>query len=126
MNTQTETLTETTREFIAALLDDPSVIEFRSAADALDNDEEFATLRRSYGETVEQFRQKQSDGTLEQTDIERLRELQNEVNSHPIAQRFIAARDEIAALVQECNQEISHVLGFDFGSVAGPRGGCSC
>ncbi len=123
---QTDTLTESTKEFVAALLDDPSVIEFRSAAEALDTDEEFVSLRKSYEKTVEQFRRKQSDGSLEQTDIEQLRALQHEVNTHPIAQRFIAARDEIAVLVQECNQEISQVLGFDFGSVAGPRGGCSC
>lgn len=123
---QTNTLTQCTNEFVAALLDDPSVIEFRSAADALDNDTDFAKLRNVYSETTEQFRQKQSDGTLDQQDIERVRALQNEVNSHPVAQRFIAARDEIAVLAQECNQEISSVLGFDFGSVAGPRGGCSC
>ena len=127
MNTSTTAeLASATSAFVASVLDDPSVVTFRAAEQAMETDPEFTELRDRYNEHAERFQQKQADGTLEQDDIAAIRELQNRINSHPVAERYIAAREEIAALVRDCNKEISAVLGFDFGSAAGPRGGCSC
>ena len=127
MSDKTDSAIErSTREFAATLLEDPAVIEFRTAEAALENDPEFVRLSESYNGLAQQLQQKQSDGSLTQEQINELRELQAQINSHSAAQRFIAAREQNAALVHDCNHEISSILGFDFGAVAGPRGGCSC
>ena len=120
------TLDQAGKNFVAALIEDPAVIGFRAAKAALDRDPDFVRLTESYNTQVQSFQKQQTEGTLTQADVDGLRELQSRINSHPAAQRFIAAREEIAALVHDCNQEMSTVLGFDFAAVAGPRGGCSC
>ena len=121
-----DTIATATSEFVAALFEDPAIISFRAAEQNMDQDSDFAQIRDRYNETARVFQQKQADGSLEQEDIAALRELQNRINSHPAALRFIEARDDVASLIQQCNQEISSVLGFDFAAAAGPRGGCSC
>lgn len=122
----TDKLKQSITEFTATLRDDPAVIEFRAAEATLESDPAFARLSEDYNARVREFQTRQTEGTLTQDDINSLRELQARVNEHPAAQRFIAAREEVSALVHDCNHEISSLLGFDFGAAAGPRGGCSC
>ena len=124
--TTTPELASATADIVAAILEDPAAISFRAAEQAMESDADFTRLRDQYNEYTERVQNKQAEGTLEQDDIAAIREFQNRINSHPVAERYIEAREEIAALVRDCNKEISAVPGFDFASAAGPSGGCSC
>jgi cell fate (sporulation/competence/biofilm development) regulator YlbF (YheA/YmcA/DUF963 family) len=70
-----------------------------------------------------ELRRRQYDNSLSQEDLQRLRSLQEAVQSTGSISEHTAAQQRVIALVREVNQEISQLLGIDFGSLA-KRSGC--
>lgn len=110
--------------FIAFLKNDPTVNAFTNANHAFFNDPELADLRKRYNELLMVARKKQYDGTLTQEEIDTIRTLQTKVGEHPITERFIRSRNEVIQVLNECNNEMSSLLGFNYAQVAAPPATC--
>lgn len=55
--------------------------------------------------------------------IHEVRRRQAELQAHPVVQGFQQSRDAGGLFLQRINQEISALLGLDFGATVGPVGG---
>lgn len=111
-------------QFIETLQNNDTIAQFRSAREAFDNDAELHELRSRYGALVEEFQQKQADGTLTQEDINELRGLQQKVNAHPTTTAMIQAQNDVQGVLGDCNAALSNTLGFDFAATAAPPAAC--
>ncbi|MFW5801433.1 MAG: YlbF family regulator [Spirochaeta sp.] len=88
--------------------------------------QELAQLRLRYAQMIQDFQRKQEDGDYTQEDIDAVREIQMQVNSHPAAQAVIEAKQQLQGLLRECNQSMSRILGMDFAQIAAVNSGCGC
>ena len=70
-----------------------------------------------------EIRQKQARRQVTQADLDQLRALQNEVQSNRVILEYSRAQQDAVAILREINQEISELLGVDFGALAG-RSSC--
>ncbi len=118
------TLQESADEFVRVLAANPVVSAFHEAKALMEGDEKLSAMRDQHARMVEEFRTKQSDGTLVQQDISKLRSLYNEIAAYPANARFAAARDQALELLRSCNEAISGLLGFDFAANAAPAASC--
>ncbi len=66
------------------------------------------------------LRVRQSRGTLTQSDLDKVRAVQQEVRSDPVITDYAMAQQAAIAYLPEVNQEISQLLGTDFAALAGP------
>lgn len=111
-------------QFCTELGNHPRVIDFKRAKDDFFNDAELKALRTRYNELLLAARKKQYDGTLTQEEIDSVRSLQAQVSKHPITQRYVETREEVLSVLNDCNREISELLGFNYAQVAAPPVNC--
>lgn len=114
---------ERTREFVAALKATPAVKRFAGAQHRFQTDPEVQRILADLQRKAEAFQRAQQDGTVQQEQIQQVRDAQARFYDHPLAQEFLQARDAAGTFLQETNRMISEILGFDFGQTAGPAGG---
>jgi cell fate (sporulation/competence/biofilm development) regulator YlbF (YheA/YmcA/DUF963 family) len=124
MGMPTEVLRNAALSFARSLKSADVVKQFLEAQHVFENDADLSRSRAVFNEAAQSFRQKQSAGTLSEQDINRMRTLQSNVNLHPHTVELLRSQQEIAELLQECNQQISEVLGLDFSAIAVPPGCC--
>ena len=117
-------LQEAANQFIESLQNNDTIAQFRTARGAFENDAGLHELRSTYGALVEEFQQKQADGTLTEEDINELRALQQKVNAHPTTTAMIQAQNDVQAVLGDCNAALSNTLGFDFAATAAPAAAC--
>lgn len=117
-------LQEAAERFIETLQTNETVARFQQAWGVFENDTELHALRSEYTQLVEAFQRKQVEGTLAQEDINRLRELQQKVNTHPSTTALLEAQNEVQAVLDDCNAALSNTLGFDFAATAAPAAAC--
>lgn len=117
-------LEESAAMFVNTLSDSPEVEAFKRAQARFEGDDELTRFRSQYTEMVQQFQEKQIDGTLTQADIGRLRDLQKHINGHPTTVQFIDARNHVLEVLEQCNRAMSQLLGFDFAATAAPAAAC--
>jgi cell fate (sporulation/competence/biofilm development) regulator YlbF (YheA/YmcA/DUF963 family) len=117
-------MTKAADAFIATLEANPEVAAFREAAAAMEADPELSKLRGRYDEAAGAYREKQANGSLDRTDIARLRSLQASIEAHPAWEKFLDTRAAAQELLKGCNRAMSAVLGFDFAATAAPAAAC--
>jgi len=117
-------LQEAANQFIESLQNNDTIAQFRTARETFENDAGLHELRSTYGALVEEFQQKQADGTLTEEDINELRALQQKVNAHPTTTAMIQAQNDVQAVLGDCNAALSNTLGFDFAATAAPAAAC--
>ncbi len=100
------------------------VARYWEARHSFESDVQLARSRDSLNRAAQSFREKQSAGTLSERDINRVRVLQAKLNLHPRAVELLSAQQEMVELLQECNQQMTEVLGIDFASAGVPAGCC--
>jgi cell fate (sporulation/competence/biofilm development) regulator YlbF (YheA/YmcA/DUF963 family) len=100
------------------------IVIYQDARARLDTDQEAQTLLNQLGRLQSEIRASQARGTVTQTDVERLRTLQREVQAHPTISNYASTQQAAVTHLREINQEISQLLGFDFAALARPSGGC--
>jgi len=111
-------------EFVQSLKSSRHVKEFQSAQGVYLNNHEVKKMREEYISLAQKFQQKQTVGTLTQEDINVTRKLQANLNRHPVTMQFAQAQQEMVMMLQECNNAMSEILGFDFSATAAPAASC--
>jgi cell fate (sporulation/competence/biofilm development) regulator YlbF (YheA/YmcA/DUF963 family) len=110
--------------FITALESNDSFRAFRTATRDFEESGDLQILRERHSEYMTDLQQRQSDGSLTQDDISRLRAIQEELSGHPLTREFLRCREEITGILADCNQTISEILGFDYSATAAPASVC--
>ena len=110
--------------FASSLKSTEAVKRFFEARRRFESDEDLSRSREAFNQAARNFREKQAAGTLVEQEINQIRALQSALNLHPRTIEYLRAQQEIAELMQECNQQISELLGFDFSAIAVPSGSC--
>lgn len=121
-----KTLQEAAQNFCAVLKDDDTVRAFYEARDAYDRDEDIYQMRMDYTQLVHDLRNRQTQGTLTEQDLEGLRTLEQKIHNHEYTQALSGAQSNLAGLLEHCNMEISEAVGFDYASSAAPPKSCGC
>lgn len=111
-------------EFVQTLKSSLSVQEFLSDQDAYLNNPGIKKLREEYISLAQEFQQKQTAGTLTREDINVIRKLQANLNMHPATMQYGQAQQALVMMLQDCNNAMSNVLGFDFSATAAPAASC--
>jgi len=124
MGMPTEVLSGAMLSFARSLKSMEAVKRFFEARRRFETDEELSRCRESFNQAARTFRENQAAGTLTEQEINRVRTLQSSMNLHPRTVEYLLAQQEMAELLQECNQQIFEVLGLDFAAIAIPKGCC--
>lgn len=111
-------------EFVQYFKSSPLVQEFQIAEDLFLQNPEIKKLREEFNFLAKEFQKKQRDGSLTQEDINVIRKLQVSINTHPIAIKYAQAQQAMVMLLQDCNNAMSEVLGFNFSATAAPAASC--
>ena len=120
----TDVLSNARLSFARSLKSADAVKRFIEARRRFESDEEVARSREAFNQAAVSFREKQAAGTLTEQEINHIRILQSNLNQQPRLVEYLRAQQEMAELMQECNQQISELLGFDFSGMAVPSGSC--
>ena len=116
---------EATTNLASNMAQSEVVLNFRTAQAKLQTDEEAQSLLTELSEIQQKIRSQQFSGSFSETDIERLRTLQNSFGSNESIQNYQSRNELEVNFLREVNQEISQVLGIDFAALARRTGG-SC
>ena len=112
------------REFALKLRASSPIATFWQAKARLEADEETQNLLAELQERQQALMLKQQNGSeITQAEIDALRRLQWEVQSNPVIMGYVQAQQQALAFVPQVNMEISQLLGFDFGGLAGAGSG---
>jgi cell fate (sporulation/competence/biofilm development) regulator YlbF (YheA/YmcA/DUF963 family) len=110
--------------FIRSLQSIPEVIEYITALDSYENDEEIKILTDKYYSLSAEFQKKQYDGTLTQEEINELRTIGKKIQNNPLNLNLAEKQNNIKSILQECNVNISNEISMDFAKLAAPSSGC--
>jgi len=108
------------REFALKLRASPPIATFWQAKERMEADEEAQRLLAELQQRQQALMLKQQIGSsITQEEIDALRRLQWEAQSNPVIMGYVQAQQQALAFVPQVNMEISQLLGFDFGGLAG-------
>lgn len=111
------------REFALKLRASPPIATFWQAKARLDADEEAQGLLTELQKRQQALVLKQQNGSgITQEEIDALRRLQREAQRNPVIMAYVQAQQVAQAFLPAVNMEISQLLGFDFGGLAGAGG----
>jgi cell fate (sporulation/competence/biofilm development) regulator YlbF (YheA/YmcA/DUF963 family) len=105
------------------LLDTEPFMLYRRATARLQTDTAANKLLERYAVAQAELRTRQAQGPIALTEVEGVRALQQAVQSNAAVQEYSAAQQAAAECLRQINQEISDVLGVDFGALT-KRGCC--
>ncbi|RPI24235.1 MAG: YlbF family regulator [Chloroflexota bacterium] len=91
---------------------------YRQAIQALEADPRAGDLLRRLAQAQTAMRTRQSQSGIPQADIDALRHLQREAQANETILSFSESQQAAIAYIREINQEISQMLGVDFGALA--------
>lgn len=112
------------QEFALKLRASSPIAAFWQAKEQLEADEGAKRLLAELQDRQQRLLFKQQNGgNITQEEIDALRQLQGEAQRNPVIMGYVQAQQQAQALVSQVNMEISQLLGFDFGGLAGARGG---
>jgi cell fate (sporulation/competence/biofilm development) regulator YlbF (YheA/YmcA/DUF963 family) len=97
-------------------------VDFWQARADLQEDADSRQLLDLLGTTQADLRARQKDGSVTQTDLDRLRYLQRQAGANHIIMHYAEAQQRANDYLLNVNQEISLLIGVDFGTMA--RSGC--
>ena len=113
-----------TREFAQKLRASAPIAAFWQAKGRLEADEKAQRLLVELQQRQQALMLKQQDGSgITQQEIDALRRLQREAQRNVVIMAYAQAQQQAQAFLPEVNMEISQLLGFDFGRLAGAGGG---
>lgn len=118
------TVEEAAREFALKLRQAPPIAEFWQAKERMEADKGAQRLLAELQDRQQRLLFKQQNGgNITQEEIDALRRLQWEAQRNPVIMGYVQAQQQALAFVSQVNMEISQLLGFDFGGLAGAGGG---
>lgn len=114
----TPSLQEATQALIGNLRASEAFVSYHLAQDRLNADGIALGLLEQLSKTQAGTRQKQSNRSVTQEEIEALRALQEQVQSNHVIMEYAEAQQEAVKFLREINAEISQLLGINFASFA--------
>jgi cell fate (sporulation/competence/biofilm development) regulator YlbF (YheA/YmcA/DUF963 family) len=115
---------EATQTLAQALLQSEPFIRYQEADRKLNADQDAMQLLADLSEAQSKIRKQQASNAVSESDLSRLRELHNAMRTNDTILAYGMAQQEAIAFLQEVNQEISSLLGFDFASLTRRSGVC--
>jgi len=115
---------EATSNLAENLLQSEPFLRYKAAERKLQKDSEAQQLLTDLSEMQQKIRELQYTGVISETDLKRLRALQNAEGTNDVIQEYGLAQELAITLLREVNQEISNLLGIDFASLTRRSGGC--
>jgi cell fate (sporulation/competence/biofilm development) regulator YlbF (YheA/YmcA/DUF963 family) len=117
-------LKHATQDLGNALKNTPSLRAYLGAKERMATDAQAIALLDEFQRVQSDIRVRQSDSSLTQADLTRLRQLQSDVQTNPTIAAFGAAEQEAKSYVRQVNLVISDLLGIDFASLGRVSGCC--
>jgi cell fate (sporulation/competence/biofilm development) regulator YlbF (YheA/YmcA/DUF963 family) len=111
-------LQEATQSLIDNLLASEAFIRYQSARDHFNADQEAHTLMDQLARAQARLRQKQSEGKVNQAEVDSLRLLQQRAQQNPVIMAYTQSQAEAVNFLREINGEISQLLGINFATFA--------
>ncbi|WP_254533293.1 YlbF family regulator [Natrinema gelatinilyticum] len=103
----------------AAIADMPEYQRFLETQMAVQNSEEAQQKISEFEQAHESYMLSRQSGSVSQDQIQRLQNLQSELNSIPVMAEHLEAQAALEARLTELNDVISEPLSIDFGQKAG-------
>ena len=117
-------LLEATSALAEHLLQSEPFLRFQEADHILHADHEAMRLLTEFAGLQKTIHAQQHHGTITNSEIKRLRELQNLIGANDTIQEHEKAQELAINFLREVNQEISSLLGIDFASLTRRSSGC--
>ncbi len=111
-------------EFVRYLNSSKEVKDFQAVQKKFNNDPEVSELCQKFTRLAQEFRQKQATGSVTQEEINTIKQLQQQINTHPVTQEYAQKQQELKIVLQEYNVCISEIIGLDFSATVAPQTGC--
>jgi cell fate (sporulation/competence/biofilm development) regulator YlbF (YheA/YmcA/DUF963 family) len=105
------------------LLETEPFMLYERAQARLQTDPAANQLLERYAMAQSELRARQAQGPVAAAELEALRGLQQAVQANPSVQEYAAAQQAAAECLRQVNQDISDMLGVDFGALT-KRGCC--
>lgn len=116
------TLEAAARKFALKLRSSAPIATYWRAKARLEADKQAQNLLAELRQRQQALTLKQQNGNgITQEEIDALRRLQGEVQRNPVIMAYVQAQQQAQAFLPQVNLEISQLLGFDFGALAGAR-----
>jgi cell fate (sporulation/competence/biofilm development) regulator YlbF (YheA/YmcA/DUF963 family) len=117
-STMTSDLQRATQTLRDSLLACEPFLRYSEARARLDADFEALGLLDRLSKAQARVRQRQTSGSLTQSDIDALRDLQKMAHEEPVVMEYAESQQEAADFLGEINKEMSGLLGINFASYA--------
>lgn len=118
------TMLEATSNLAENLSQSEAFLRFRTAEAKLNADQEALRLLTEFSELQQKIRTQQHSSNISESDIKRLRALQNAIGTNETIQDYELMKELAVAFLREVNLEISQLLGIDFSSLTRRSSGC--
>jgi cell fate (sporulation/competence/biofilm development) regulator YlbF (YheA/YmcA/DUF963 family) len=102
------------------------ITAYQDADERFRRDPEVEAMRQRLAAAVRTYRQAERAGTVTIAQVQEVRQCQDALQAHPAVAAYGQAREAGLAFLRRVNDEISGVLGVDFGAAAGVRTGGRC
>ncbi len=109
---------------VKALLGAEPISEYRQAEANLEADSQARQLLDQLAAAQADMRSRQRDGSVTQADLDRLRDFQQQAALNQVIMRYVEAQRMANDYLLAINQEISRLIGVDFGALARPAQCC--
>jgi cell fate (sporulation/competence/biofilm development) regulator YlbF (YheA/YmcA/DUF963 family) len=111
-------LQESTQSLIDHLLACEAFLRYQNARAQFKEDHEAQALLDQLTRSQARLRQKQSQGNVNQAEVDALRLLQQRVQRNPVIKAYAQSQQEVIDFLREINNEVSQLLGINFASFA--------
>ena len=111
-------LHQATDSLIENLLASESFLAYQRSATNLNANPQARFLLERLSTLQTELRRKQGNNSLTQLEIDELRTVQAQVQSHTVILAYAQSQQEAVSFLREINQEISQLLGVDFAALA--------
>jgi len=115
---------EKARDFASALKDAPHVSQYLRAKKKMENDEDTQKLMKEFQQKQSELPAKQIKGILNPSEWKAMRNLQIKVINHPLIREYSEAQNDAFEYCRSLGEELSRLLGVDFGALAAPPSSC--
>jgi cell fate (sporulation/competence/biofilm development) regulator YlbF (YheA/YmcA/DUF963 family) len=115
---------EKAREFASALKDAPHVSQYLGAKKKMENDEDTQKLVKEFQQKQRELAVKQIRRTLSPSEWKAMRNLQIKVINQPLIREYSEAQNEAFEYCRSLGDDLSRLLGVDFGALAAPPSSC--
>lgn len=118
------TMLEATSSLAENLAQSEPFLRYKAAEGKLNADPKTSQILADLSALRQKIYLQQNSGAVPESDVKRLRELQNVIGENEIIQDYLLTQEFAIAFLREVNQEISQLLGIDFAALARRSSGC--